>query len=78
MTEAEPTETLRTFLNSVQPGEVRMATVAGFDGFEVIVDLEGALPGHASIMLRTSSRWDSESPLRCSMWTHAKVKWPCR
>lgn len=42
MTEPELAETLRTFLNSVQPGEARVATVAGFDGREVIVDLEGA------------------------------------
>jgi ribosomal protein S1 len=41
MTEPDPAETLRTFLDSVQPGEARMATVAGFEGLEVIVDLEG-------------------------------------
>jgi small subunit ribosomal protein S1 len=49
VTEPEPIETLQTFLNSVQPGEARMGTVAGFDGLEVIVDLKGAPRSHPAV-----------------------------
>lgn len=49
MTEPEPTDTLQAFLNSVQPGEARMGMVAGFEGLEVIVDLDGAPDPHRSI-----------------------------
>jgi small subunit ribosomal protein S1 len=42
VTASEPTESLSTFLHSVQPGEIRTARVAGFTSREVIVDLDGA------------------------------------
>ncbi|MFD5922284.1 S1 RNA-binding domain-containing protein [Kitasatospora sp. NPDC058201] len=49
MTESVPTETWRAFLNSVQPGEARTGTVAGFEGFDVIVDLDGARGPHRAV-----------------------------
>jgi small subunit ribosomal protein S1 len=49
VTEPEPIDLLQTFLNSVQPGEARMGTVAGFDGLEVVVDLEGSRGTHRAV-----------------------------
>jgi small subunit ribosomal protein S1 len=47
--EPEPIETLHAFLKSVYPGTARTATVAGFEGHEVVVDLEGETgPHHAA------------------------------
>lgn len=47
--EPEPIETLHAFLASVHSGTARTATVAGFEGHEVVVDLEGeAGPHHAA------------------------------
>lgn len=42
MTETEPAEDLAAFLQRVRPGEVRITTVAGLDGGDLIVDLDGA------------------------------------
>ena len=65
MTETDPTETLHEFLHTVQPGEVRSATVAAFDGFEVVVDLDGAARSHGAagrILRHELSRRPVEDP----------------
>jgi small subunit ribosomal protein S1 len=49
VTDTEPTGTWPDFLHSVRPGEVRTATVAGFDGSDVIVDLHGPHRSHRAV-----------------------------
>ena len=70
MTDDEPTETLEMFLDSVRPGQVRTATVTGFAGRDVIVDLDGTTRVHqaAGVLLGYELTWsDVEDPAEMSV-----------
>jgi small subunit ribosomal protein S1 len=59
VTELEPTVAVQALLNSVKPGEARRGTVAGFDGFEVVVDLGDSTQTHraAGRIVRHELSW---------------------